>query len=296
MKTKLVLLFICFTAYQLQAQDLDRLSQPQPDTTLTETSVRLNPWQQAKGEILISPYISHYVADSYRNSRGTKINFADNGRYSNFNPRVFIAAPLISEKVNLIASIPYFFNKYETNSEFNTNTDFGDIELGLRFHLAKLKNNYLLGSLIGYIPGYENTSPPFAGYDLFALESRLALVGNLPFLGEYNNFHKVELGFRYFFPNDPAQLRFLLSEGYRITSKLVLLGELEGMFSFSENEAFFNTNLQAVADYKMIKASGNMGYEFTPDVALYGGFFHDIYNRNAAIGRGFQLFSVIKIR
>ncbi|MCC4214424.1 hypothetical protein [Leeuwenhoekiella parthenopeia] len=295
MKTKITCFFICFSVYLIRAQNPEGFSSLSPDTTLADTSVRLNPWQQAKGEVLIAPYLSHYIANSYRDSEGKKIDFANNGRYSNFNPRVFIAAPLISEKINLIGSIPYFFNKYETGAGLDTNVDFGDIELGLRFHLAKFKNNYLLGSLIGYIPAYNNTRPPFAGYDLFALESRLALVGNLPFLGGYNNFHKVELGFRYFFPNDPAQIRFLLSEGYRITDKFSILGELEGMFSFSENEEFFNTNLQAVADYKMIKASGNLGYEFTSDFTIYGGFFHDIYNRNAAIGHGFQLFSVIKI-
>ncbi len=282
--------------YVLSAQTPNRVMQSQPDSTETTSPERLNPWQQAKGEILISPFVSHYVADSYRNAQGTKIDFADNGRYSNYNPRVFIAAPLFSERVNLIASIPYFFNKYETDSGMDTNADFGDIELGLRFHLSKLKNNYLLGSVIGYLPAYQNSRPPFAGYDLFALETRLALVGSLPFLGDYTNFHKVELGFRYFFPNDPAQIRFLLSEGYRITKSVVVLGELEGMFSFSQNEEFFNTNLQAVADYHMIKASLNLGYEFTPDFALYGGLFHDVYNRNAAIGRGFQLFSVIKIK
>lgn len=295
MKTKFLFLISCFVFNVLAAQTSNPVNSPDLDTTASNNTERLNPWQQAKGEVLISPYLSHYVATSYRDADGNKIDFANGGKYSNYNPRVFIAAPLFSEHVNVIASLPYFFNRSETDQNLDTNTDFGDIELGLRVHLAKLKNNYLLGSLISYIPAYKNNQAPFAGYDLFALETRLALVGSLPFLGDYNNFHKVELGLRHFFPDDPTQIRFLLSEGYRVTDKFILLGELEGMFSFSENEEFFNTNLQAVAEYNMIKASFNLGYDFTSSFSLYGGVFHDIYNRNSAIGKGFQLFTVLKI-
>ena len=111
MKTKFLFLISCFVFNVLAAQTSNPVNSPDLDTTASNNTERLNPWQQAKGEVLISPYLSHYVATSYRDADGNKIDFANGGKYSNYNPRVFIAAPLFSEHVNVIASLPYFFNR-----------------------------------------------------------------------------------------------------------------------------------------------------------------------------------------
>lgn len=291
----LLIIVLSFNSILAQDERNHEAYKIQSDTIKSSSDERLNPWQQASGEILLSPFISHYVATSFRNSQGDKTDFANDGTYSNYNPRLYIAAPLFGEKLNVIASIPYFTNTYEDENVKNDNDDFGDIELGLRLHLAKFEDNYLMASLIGYIPVYSNNKAPFAGYDLFALESRLIFAGTSKMLGDYNNFHKIEIGVRYFFPDDPIQFRFLISEGYNISEKVILLGEIEGMFSNSGREEFFENNLQAVADFKMIKASLNLGYEFSDTFSLYGGLFHDILNRNSAVGHGFQAFAVIRL-
>ncbi|OEY71349.1 hypothetical protein [Salegentibacter salarius] len=289
----LPLFILCFI--HLNAQDKNAATNKVKSDSIENVKERINPWQQTSGEILLSPYVSRYIATSYRNSVGDKIRFNKDGKFSNYNPRLFIAAPLFGEKVNIIGSIPFFTNTYEDNNVSNTNSDLGDIELGLKFHLAKFKDNYLMASLISYIPLYSNNATPFVGYDLFALETRVIFAGTLKLLGEYNNFHKIEVGLRYFFPEDPVQFRFLISEGYNLSKKTILLGEIEGMFSGSDRDEFFRNNLQAVADFKMIKASLNLGYEFSNNFTLYGGLFSDVYNSNSAIGRGFQTFAVIRL-
>tara|TARA_Y100000815_G_scaffold275046_1_gene311244 strand:- start:12124 stop:12981 length:858 start_codon:yes stop_codon:yes gene_type:complete len=266
-----------------------------PHAISRDTTRVINPWQQSNGEILISPYISHYSATSFRDTDGNKTDFSNDGKYSNYNPRIYISLPIFSDKLNLIASIPYFTSKYDDATVKNSNADLGDIEIGGRFNITHFGDNYLMGALIAYLPAYSNTEAPFTGYELFGLEGRIILGGTLKFLGDYNNFHKVEVGLRYFFPEDPVQLRFLISEGYRITQRFLVLGELDGMFSFSDNASFFVNNLQSIAEYNMIKASLNLGYDFSPTFSLYAGVFHDIYNRNAAIGKGYQAFAVIKL-
>ena len=87
-----------------------------PDSLATrkDSTKIINPWQQAKNEYLFSPYLSHYVATSFRDSDGNKTNFSENGKYSNYNPRLYIAAPLFSEHINIVASLPYFFNQVRT--------------------------------------------------------------------------------------------------------------------------------------------------------------------------------------
>jgi len=259
------------------------------------TAFGQNPWQQDKGEFLLSPYLSHYKATSFRDRSGEKIAFDDEGKFQNYNPRLYFSMPIKGYKINLFGSIPLFFNSYEDQNLKQKNTDLGDIELGLRFHLDKLKNHYLMGSVTSFIPAYANVQLPFAGYGRFGLEGRLILAGNSPWMGEYNNFQKIELAYRYFFPSDPGQIRVFLSQGIRLIGKTVLLGEIEGIFSFSNDSDFFEDNLQQVSDFTMVKTSLNLGYEFTPKFSIYGGIFHDILNRNSGIGSGFQIFSVYRI-
>jgi|GEM_PF-1140255 len=286
----LPLAFFAFHLIATAQNDTIHLNQEVDSAT-----VKANPWQQASGELLLSPYLSYYQATSFRDDNGNKQDFSNNGKFHNYNPRLYFSLPLRSDKLNLFGSIPYVTNTYEDDFVKNTNQDFGDIELGLRFNITSFGDTYIMGSIIGYIPAYTNDQAPSAGYELFGIEPRLILAGTSRLLGEYNNFHKIEVGVRYFFPQDPLQIRFLISQGYRVTDQFLLLGELDGIFSFSDNSRFFENNLQQVAQYQTIKASFNLGYEFSPALTIYGGLFHDIYNRNSGIGSGFQTFAVIKL-
>ncbi|MCH7408895.1 hypothetical protein MM239_05780 [Belliella sp. DSM 111904] len=255
-----------------------------------------NPWQQDKGEALISPFVSHYRATAFRSRDGEKIPFQDQGLFTNYNPRMYFSLPLNGYKVNFFGSIPLFINRFDDTQQRQRNVDLGDLELGARFHLRQMKNHYLMGALTAFIPAYQNNNLPYAGFGRFGMEGRLILAGNSPWLGESNNFHKVEGAFRQFFPGGPSQIRLFSSQGIRFAPKTVLLGEIDGMFSFSRESQFFENNLQLVSDFTMVKASLNIGYEFTPEFSLYGGLFHDILNRNSGIGSGFQVFSVIRMK
>ncbi|GAB2492826.1 hypothetical protein [Algoriphagus taiwanensis] len=263
---------------------------------LVSQSSAQNPWQQDRGEALISPFVSRYQADFYRDKSGNKIPFEQDGLFQNYNPRLYFSFPIKGYKINLFGTVPLFFNQYKDANETQKNTDLGDLELGLRFHLKQLERSYLLASVTAFIPAYQNNNLPYAGFDRLGMEARVMLYGNAAWIGDTNNFHKVEAGLRYFFPDDPLQLRVYASEGYRFAKKLVALGELDCIFSNSTNAEFFENNLQLVSDFGMVKAAINLGYEFTPDFAIYGGLFHDIYNKNSGIGRGFQFFSVIKFK
>ena len=266
------------------------------DSLKVDKDEKINPWQQSDGEILIATFVNYYTAGSFRDSNGNKSDFANNGKFTNSNPRVYVAYPLLSHKINIVASIPYFLNRSK-NDDFNdTNSDFGDIEFGFKFHLANFKYNYLMASAVSIIPAYENNkgNEPFTGFEQFGVESRLILAGTLNHFGDYSDFHKVEIGLRHFF-NDPTQIRFLISEGFNISDEFQVIGELDGIFSFSDKDDFFQQNLQLVSEFNVIKASINLGYNFSESFAIYTGLFQDVYNRNSAIGRGIQFSTVIKV-
>lgn len=255
-----------------------------------------NPWQQDRGEALISPFVSHYRASAFRTRDGERVPFQDQGLFTNYNPRVYFSLPVDGYKINFFGSIPLFVNRFDDTQQQQRNVDFGEIELGARFHLKQMKNHYLMGAFTAFVPAYQNNNLPYAGFGRFGMEGRLILAGNSPWMGVSNNFHKLEGAFRQFFPGGPSQIRIYSSQGYRIAPKIVLLGEIDGIFSFSDESEFFENNLQLVSDFTMVKAAINFGYEFTPDFAIYGGIFHDVLNRNSGIGSGFQLFSVIRLK
>ncbi|UJP65493.1 hypothetical protein [Mongoliitalea daihaiensis] len=261
-----------------------------------QDSYAQNPWQQDKGEFLLSPFVSHYRASSFRTRNGEQIPFNDNGLFQNYNPRLYFSLPLNGYKLNLFGSLPLFVNQFEDTQQNQRNVDLGDIELGARFHVKQMKNHFLMGAFTAFIPAYQNNRLPYAGFGRFGLEGRIIVAGNSPWLGESNNFHKIEAALRQFIPNGPTQIRVFASEGYRIRPKIVLLGEIDGLFSFSDESEFFENNLQLVSDFTMVKASLNLGYEFTPEFALYAGVFHDILNRNSGIGSGFQIFSIVRLK
>jgi hypothetical protein len=255
-----------------------------------------NPWQQDTGEVLLSPFLSHYRANAFRTKDGEKKAFDESGLFTNYNPRFYFSVPLNGYKLNLFGSVPLFLNKFEDNQQLQQNTDFGDLEIGARLHLRKLKNHFLMGAVTAFIPAYQNNRLPYAGFERFGIEGRLILTGNAPWIGESNNFHKIEAALRQFIPNGPTQIRLFASEGFRITPKVVVLGELDAMFSFSDESEFFENNLQLVSDFTMVKAALNIGYEFTPEFSLFGGVFQDVLNRNSGIGSGFQVFSIIRLK
>lgn len=296
---KILALSLLFSQVILGQTELNEKDQVEKeiDTLEVENETQINPWQQSKGEVLIVPFINYYSAQSFRDSSGDRSDFSNNGKFSNSNPRIYVAAPLLSHKINIVSSIPYFFNRYEDDQINDTNNDLGDIELGLKFHLASFKDNHLMVTLLSILPAYTNDpgDEPFTGFEQFGLESRIILAGTMNYFGNYKDFHKVELGLRHFFPNDPTQIRFLISEGYNVTDKFQVIGELDGIFSYSNRDDFFQENLQLVSEFNVIKASINLGYKFSKPFSVYAGLFQDIYNRNSAIGRGVQFSMVIRV-
>lgn len=288
-------IFAQFNVPALNDKDASGTIDEESEAKANDSINSFNPWQQNKGEVLLVPFVSHYRADSFRDSNGNRQAFTNNGEFTNYNPRLYFSTSLKQTKLNLFGSLPFFTNKFSDDLTTDTNTDFGDLELGIRFNLANWGENYLMGAVIGYLPAYSNNSDPVAGFQLFGVEPRLILAGTSKLIGEYNNFYKAEFGVRYFVPSDPLQFRILLSQGYNLTNKLIALGELDAMFSYSNDADFFENNLQLVADFKMVKATFNLGYKFSKNFELFGGVFHDVFNRNIAIGSGFQAFAVIRL-
>lgn len=252
-----------------------------------------NPWQQDTGEYLFSPYVSYYTTDELRTSDGDRVAFNNNGSFTSVNYRLYFSMPIRNYKWNFFGTVPYFQNTYEENAFTNTNNDWGDLELGIRAHLAEFETHYLMAAVIGYAPIYTNDTEPYTGFEKWGVEPRLIYAGYAPWL-RWSNFHRLELGVRQFF-SDPTQIRVYASHGIDITKRLFILNEIDAMFSFSNLSDFDQQNLRVVTDFQFAKAVMSLGVRINPKWQMYGGLFHDFYNRNVAIGKGAQFALVFEL-
>ena len=120
MRIKQLYIIIALLCYGIPAMAQNVIPEYSKDTdTITavenQTTRKINPWQQAKGEILLSPYLSYYQATAFRDDSGVKKDFENNGKFSNLNPRLYFSLPLLSDRLNVFGSIPYFANKFDLN-------------------------------------------------------------------------------------------------------------------------------------------------------------------------------------
>ena len=275
MKTKFILLFLILNAFASYSQ---------------------NPWLQGKGEVLLSPSLTHYYTDSKRDENGNKSDFSNNGFYKNYVYKLYFSTALISHKLNLIGNIPYVNSTYSDDFSLNKNSELGDVELGVRLHLKNIgENHYLIGSLTGIVPGYKNTDGPFTGFGKAGTEFKINISGNSKWMGINDNFHQLELGVKKFYSGGPFQFKLYGSQGYRITEKFLVLADLDILISRGDDFTVSQENIQITPDFDFIKMTLNVGYEFNPNFTLYAGGFTDLWDRNVSIGKGWQIFSVIKL-
>ncbi|NJB83018.1 hypothetical protein [Wenyingzhuangia aestuarii] len=255
-----------------------------------------NPWLQGQGEVLLSPSVTHYYTDTKRDQNGTKSDFSNNGFYENYVYKLYFSAPLISNKLSLIGNIPYVRSTYADDSTFDENNELGDVELGVKMHLKKTGEfHYLMASLMTTIPLYNNDVGPFVGFDRFGTELKINISGNSKWMGVNDNFHQLEFGVKAFYPGGPYQFKLYGSQGYRITNKVIVLGDVDVFLSRGDDFTVSQQNIQITPDFDIVKTTLSLGYEFSPKFSLYAGGFADVWNRNVAIGRGWQVFSVIKL-
>ncbi|ANW96603.1 hypothetical protein AXE80_10085 [Wenyingzhuangia fucanilytica] len=280
MQNKIVLLFLFLNACLCNAQ---------------------NPWLQSKGKVLLSPSISHYYTDSGRDEYGNKSDFSENGFYENYVYKLYLAAPIVANKLSLVANVPYVKSTYQNDTYFSENNELGDVEVGVKMHLKKIgEYHYLMGGLNTVIPMYNNDKGPYVGFDKFGTELSVNISGNFEWMNVNKNYHQLEFGVKTFFANGPYQFKLYGSQAYRITNKFLVLGSATILlsrgddFSVSGDESTI-VNPDFIADFDIIKTTVNFGYEFSPKFAIYAGGFTDVWNRNISIGRGWQVFSVIKL-
>ena len=255
-----------------------------------------NPWLQSKGDVLLSPSITHYYTDTKRDDNRNKSDFSNNGFYKNNVYKLYFSTSLISNKLSLIGNVPYIKSTYGDDFTKDDNNEFGDVELGVKMHLKKVgESHYLMGAFTTIIPMYNNDNGPFVGFDKFGTELKINISGNSKWMGINDNYHQLEFGVKKFFDGGPFQFKLYGSQGYRITDKFLVLADLEVLISRGDDFTVSQENILITPDFDMVKGTLSFGYEFTPNFALYAGGFNDLWNRNVSIGKGWQIFSVIKL-
>ncbi|MEN9918079.1 MAG: hypothetical protein RL662_515 [Bacteroidota bacterium] len=243
-------------------------------------------WLQPKGSVKILTYYGRYNADAYRDSKGNKYGYADDGKFSGDYFKLNAQAG-ITDDINVYVALPLVYNSFVNNNGGKHQFGLGDAEIAVLGNLKKWKYRYLIGSAGIGIPLYSKNTDPSIGLGEFSGAASLKYCGSLD--KAYKTFFAVESGLRLYFDgtlwwNNTATI------GYHINKKHHAIAELNSTKSF-DTGAFSQIPTANRSNFIYVKASLGYYYQLTEKMQIGGFISHDIYDRNSSIGKGFSFFA-----
>jgi len=255
-------------------------------------------WPTGKNKFILIPTWYQYYASGYRDLFSHDYPYPDNGLYRSSLFQLYGEYGL-SKRLDFVGSIPYYLIQYRDMVESRSNKGLGDLELGLRYNLLnKHDQRYLSIQVSGIVPLYHNdtTELPFIGFGDAGAEARLMYSGSLKD-GKKNWYFNTELAFREYFDlhGGISQISLLATAGLYLNNSNVISVDISGMRSNGNNEAFNPINLNGNTNFYFLKGSFDYGHRITKHVWAYGEVFHDFYDRNTGIGKGFSLMLIYRM-
>ncbi|TCD07579.1 hypothetical protein EZ449_13635 [Pedobacter frigidisoli] len=245
-----------------------------------------------KRKTLLSPYLSYFVAKSYRDLSGNKFNYGNGGKYSSFTAQLYLEHG-ITDRLDFVLKMPLSTAQFKDDFQGNKNTSLTDLELGFKYNFLKFnKDRYFLTAQgLASIPLYGLKKNPVPGYGQFGTEFKLMFSGLVTEKAYFN----LEGGYRHFFggKGDIGQLTYLATSGIKIGKNNQIMGELSGVSAY-RSSLFDPENLASNTQFTFLKATLGIGQRIVGDNWIYAGPFHDILNRNSGIGQGVMVMGIFR--
>ena len=185
----------------------------------------------------------------------------------------------------------------QTNAQgiVETNSGFGDTELGLRYQW-QAQPFVLSTSLLVKVPYlYDETDELALGNGQEDIEFKVLLGKSL---NEYGYFG-VEFGYRYRTEAPSDEYRYLIEYGFNINKNLYLRAKLDGVLSANnadelvQDPILFSDNLSITTEYDSGKLELTTGWMFNPSSQKKYGleltYTNDLYGKNTLKGNSLQL-------
>lgn len=245
-------------------------------------------WTQQPGHLYERLAFNLYVADRNFDRDGDRVDFANNGEFTDVNLSNYFEYGL-TESLSVLGSLTY--KRIEKNDDLRTDTTWGigDIDLGLRRRLLENRLGiFAVQGLVKIPETYDDNDPLPLGNGQYDVEGRLLYGRSLwPLLPGYSN---LELGYRWRDGDPSDEIRYLIEVGFDLSSQLFTRAKLDGVFSVdngSRRDA--SGNPTTTNNFDLAKLDLTVGYRLSKAWGVEAAWTPALYGQNTAAGATYTL-------
>lgn len=267
-------------------------------------------WTIDGKEVVVELYGKYYWAEKNYLNNGDVERMPDGGKYSEWREELKIDVG-ISNRVNVLFSVPYKSAEYE--NDFNTFKQNGlaDVVIGAKLMVldeedynkkqyAEKYKNYPTVSLqvkYNFPAGYDETEPPALGDGKAEVEARVMVgkkLGRKIFPGFALHTVGAELGYRLRDSDLVNKVPFFAEANFELKKGFMLRGMVDGVFTVSgsdvepTDEERINKKYEEYAKAIVLIRYGDIVGVYNDDkasnLAFEAGYGHTFWGKNTAVG------------
>jgi protein XagA len=251
-------------------------------------------WTMPQCEMYGRLAFNYYTADESFNDDGDRIDFTENGTFTDMNAVAYVEYGLLPD-LTLIGNIVYKHLEYEDDALISKSYGVGDVELGARRLLFAPEGGALsIQGLLKIPDAYDEDEDLPLGNGQYDAEVRLLYGMSLyPAIPGYIN---VEAGYRFRFEAPADEFRYLLEAGMDFSKKWYGRVKLDGILGIGneDRDKDFFGNPTATEDYDLGKLDICIGYKLTDQYGIEFGVTPSIYGKNTAVGTTWTLAATMR--
>jgi hypothetical protein len=217
-------------------------------------------WTQQSGHSYNRFAANYYFAERNFNDDGDRKEMANDGEFYDINLNYYVEYG-VTDAATVIASAYYKQIEHEDDTIEMKTYGFGDIDLGLKYRLLKLRGGVVAIQGLVKIPELydEDDSLPL-GNGQYDVEARILFGQSLAFL--FPGYCNLELGYRWRFEEPSDEYRYLIEVGSDLGDKWYARAKLDGLISANNGEEMLDArgNPTITTEYDLLKLDMAIGY------------------------------------
>lgn len=245
-------------------------------------------WTQKQGHLYDRLAVNYYFADRNFDSDGDRVDFANDGEFTDYNLSNYLEYGL-TDTLTVLNSVAYKRIQSDDDLREETTWGIGDIDLGLRYKLLENKAGIFSVQGLAKIPeAYDEDDRLPLGNGQYDLEAKLLYGRSLwPVIPGYTN---VELGYRWRDQAPSDEIRYLVEFGVDLSKDFYTRAKLDGIYSLDNGSRRDDSgNPTTTNNFDLGKLDLTVGYKLTPAWGVEVAYTPAIYGQNTAAGATYTL-------
>jgi len=247
-------------------------------------------WTRGKGGWYHQVTGNYYTADESFNNDGDKVNFGDNGEFTDKNVSYYLEYGLLD---NLTATGSWSYKWLESENDYiiNETNGLSDLEVGLKYQLFPTGSGGICSfqTLVKIPEAYDEDEAVPLGNSQYDYEFRLLYGQSLyPHIPGYFN---TEAGYRFRAEAPADELKYLVEFGVDFTKQVYGRVKLDGTLGMdnADDISAMSNNPTASYDYDLGKLDVALGWKLLKEWGMELGYRPEIYGKNTAAGVNWSL-------